>query len=248
MVLDRGDGGAVERIPDSLQALIGARIDRLPPAHRSVLRRAAVIGRVFWAGAIERLSPDLEDVGGAIDDLLLRDFLLPEARSSISGEVAFRFKHVLIREVAYAGLSKSARGRPPRPLRRWLKERAGDELIKIRAYHLDHAVELLEELDGAPRRSSRTRRRRRSMQPANAPWRARRTARPGSCSCALRAGADAEHRYRGRGGRQAAGRPSPLSAEMELVARDAEEAGELRIYGLALWASRRQRSSATPTC
>jgi tetratricopeptide (TPR) repeat protein len=148
MVLERGGHGTVERIPDSLQALIGARIDRLPPSHRSVLRRAAVIGRVFWAGAIEYLSPDIKEVGEAIDDLLLRDFLLPESRSSISGEDAFRFKHVLIREVAYAGLSKSARADHHARFASWLKEHAGEELVEIRAYHLDHAVTLLEELDG----------------------------------------------------------------------------------------------------
>jgi class 3 adenylate cyclase/tetratricopeptide (TPR) repeat protein len=151
MVLERnGRGrGGVERIPDSLQALIGARIDRLPPGHRAVLRRAAVIGRVFWAGAIEALSPDTENVEETLDDLLLRDFLLPESRSSISGESAFRFKHVLIREVAYSGLSKSARADHHARFASWLKERAGDELLEIRAYHLDQSVTLLGELDGS---------------------------------------------------------------------------------------------------
>src|SRR5436190_5751733 len=148
MMLERGGGSGVERIPDSLQALIGARIDRLPPKHRSLIRRAAVIGRVFWVGALEHLSPDIEEVGEAIDDLLLRDFLLPEARSSISGEVAFRFKHILIREVAFAGLSKAARADHHAHFAGWLKEKTGDELIEIRAYHLDHAVTLLAELDG----------------------------------------------------------------------------------------------------
>ena len=150
MVLDRGGKRGVERIPDSLQALIGARIDRLPPAHRSVLRRAAVVGRVFWAGAIEHLSPDVPDVRETIGDLLLRDFLLPESRSSISAEDAFRFKHVLIREVAYGGLSKSARADHHARFAGWLAENAGEELVEIRAYHLDHAVTLLEEIDGDP--------------------------------------------------------------------------------------------------
>jgi class 3 adenylate cyclase/tetratricopeptide (TPR) repeat protein len=148
MVLEREGAGGVERIPDSLQALIGARIDRLPPRHRALLRRAAVIGRVFWLGAVEHLSPEIDNVGEALDDLLLRDFLLPEARSSISGEVAYRFKHILIREVAFAGLSKSSRADHHAGFAEWLKQRAGGELTEIRAYHLDHAVTLLEELDG----------------------------------------------------------------------------------------------------
>jgi class 3 adenylate cyclase/tetratricopeptide (TPR) repeat protein len=236
MVLDRGSRqGAVERIPDSLQALIGARIDRLPPSHRSLLRRAAVIGRVFWAGAIEHLSPDIEEVGTVIDDLLLRDFLLPETRSSISGEVAFRFKHVLIREVAYAGLSKSARAGHHARFAEWLKERAGDELIEIRAYHLDHAVTLLDELDGsAP--EDLTHDASEALYSAGERALAREANR--SARKLLVRSAELEptlrNRYRAAvAARRLADLPA-LSTEMELVARDAEEAGESRIYGLAL--------------
>src|SRR5439155_26140625 len=55
-----------------------------------------------------------------------------------------------IREVAYAGLSKSARAEHHRRFAEWLRERASDDLLEIRAYHLDHAAALLAELDGAP--------------------------------------------------------------------------------------------------
>src|SRR5439155_4127559 len=71
-------------------------------------------------------------------------------RSSLSGETAYRFKHVLIREVAYASLTKSARAGHHARFAEWLRERAGDELLEIRAHHLDHAASLLAELDGAP--------------------------------------------------------------------------------------------------
>ncbi len=142
-------GGGLERIPDTVQALIGARIDRLPARHRSLLRRAAVIGRVFWIGALAHLSPDVDGIEAVLDELMLREFLLPEPRSSITGETAYRFKHILIREVAYAGLSKSARADHHAAFAAWLKERVGDELTEIRAYHLDHAVTLLAELDGS---------------------------------------------------------------------------------------------------
>src|SRR5262249_1762329 len=133
-------------IPDTLQALIAARIDRLSPAEKMLLQRAAVIGRVFWRGAIAHLAPDLDDLDSHLDDLLLRDFLLREARSSISGEQAFRFKHVLIREVAYSGLAKNARAQHHARFAEWLAERAGEELLEIRAYHLDQAARLLAEL------------------------------------------------------------------------------------------------------
>ncbi len=80
---------------------------------------------------------------------MLRELVLPEARSSISGERAYKFKHVLIREVAYAGLSKSARAAQHARFAAWLKERAGEELLEIRAFHLDRAAYLLSELDGS---------------------------------------------------------------------------------------------------
>jgi class 3 adenylate cyclase len=147
MLTEESEG--IGRIPDTLQALIAARIDRLGPEAKALLQRAAVIGRIFWRGALERLSPELESLEEPLDDLRLREFVLDEPRSSIRGETAYKFKHVLIREVAYSGLSKSARAEHHRRFAQWLKERAGDELLEIRAYHLDHATALLAELDGS---------------------------------------------------------------------------------------------------
>ena len=59
---ERGEEEATERIPDTLQALIGARIDRLSPESKAVLQRASVIGRGFWGGAIEHLSHGMDGV------------------------------------------------------------------------------------------------------------------------------------------------------------------------------------------
>ena len=139
-----------ERIPDTLQALIAARIDRLPPEEKTVLQRASVIGRTFWGGAIKELAAEIDELQPVLETLLLREFLVPELRSSISGETAYRFKHVLIREVAYSGLSKSARADLHERFARWLRARAGEELLEIRAYHLDQAAALIAELDGGP--------------------------------------------------------------------------------------------------
>jgi class 3 adenylate cyclase/tetratricopeptide (TPR) repeat protein len=148
MLAERPRDGA-ERIPDTLQALIAARIDRLPGAERVLLQRAAAMGRIFMAGALAQLSPELDDVSDPLDGLLLRDLIVREPRATISGEQAFKFRHVLIREVAYAGLSKMSRAELHRAFAGWLKERAGDELVEIRAFHLDQAARLLTELDGS---------------------------------------------------------------------------------------------------
>jgi class 3 adenylate cyclase/tetratricopeptide (TPR) repeat protein len=148
MLSDDGAAG-IGRIPDTLQALIAARIDRLAPEAKALLQRAAVIGRVFWESALERLSPELDSLDAHLHDLRLREFVLDEPRSSIRGETAYKFKHVLIREVAYSGLSKSARAEHHARFAEWLKERAGEELLEIRAFHLDRATALLAELDGS---------------------------------------------------------------------------------------------------
>ena len=141
-------GGQSDGIPHTVQAMISARIDRLPETERTVLRRAAVAGRVFWSGAIEELG-DSPINGGELHDLVERDFLVLEPRSTIRGEEAYRFKHVLLRDVAYAGLSKSSRALLHRQMAQWLASRpVADELVEIRAFHLDVATQLAEELEG----------------------------------------------------------------------------------------------------
>jgi tetratricopeptide (TPR) repeat protein len=150
MLVESGSGnGSSDRIPDTLQALIAARIDHLPPAAKTLLQRGSVVGRVFWKGALEHLSPDVEGIDVLLDDLLQREFLLREPRSSISGETAYRFKHFLIREVAYTGMAKLSRAQYHARFAEWLAERTGEELVEIRAYHLDQAVDFLVELEGA---------------------------------------------------------------------------------------------------
>ena len=150
MLVESGSGnGASDRVPDTLQALIAARIDHLPPAAKTLLQRGSVVGRVFWKGALEHLSPDVEGIDALLDDLSQREFLLREPRSSISGETAYRFKHLLIREVAYTGMAKLARAQYHARFAEWLADRTGEELVEIRAYHLDQAVEFLTELEGA---------------------------------------------------------------------------------------------------
>ena len=151
MLLEEGADGS-DRIPDTLQALIGARIDRLPPGEKILLQRGAVMGRTFFVGAVDHLSAeyDADELEDMLDDLLLRDLVTREERSTITGETAYRFKHVLIREVAYGGLSKSSRAEYHTRFAEWLREKADKELLEIRAYHLDHACTLYAELDGKP--------------------------------------------------------------------------------------------------
>ena len=223
-------------IPDTIQALIAARIDALPPAQKQLLQRASVIGRVFWQGAVEALAPEL-DVAASLDALGARELVVFEDRSTIAGERAFRFKHVLIAEVAYGGLSKATRAQLHEAFARWLHDRTGDELMEIRAHHLDRAVLLREELEGrAPdelRIAAAT-----ALEGAGRRALTReafRTAR----SLLLRS-AELEQNLRRRYlAAHAAWRlldMQTVSEEMGSVAADAEAAGEHRLQGRALTA------------
>jgi class 3 adenylate cyclase/tetratricopeptide (TPR) repeat protein len=231
------EGGTRMRIPDTLQALIAARIDRLPPREKTALQRAAVIGRIFWAGALTHLAPELEDVDEPLDDLLLRDFLIRESRSRITGERAYRFKHVLIREVAYSGLSKTARAELHGRFAAWLGERAGEELIEIRAYHLDQAATLVGELEGAipPELAAEAASALTEAGKRELSREANRSAR----RLLLRAAEldpTLERRHRAAVAAWRLDDLPAVAAEMEEVCAAAREAGDDRIYGRALTA------------
>jgi tetratricopeptide (TPR) repeat protein len=224
-----------ERIPDTLQALIAARIDRLPAAQRVALQRASVMGRIFMAGALAHLSPEIEDVSHCVEELLLRDLIVREPRATISGQEAYKFKHVLIREVAYAGLSKTSRADLHHRFAEWLAERAGHELLEIRAFHLDQATRLLAELDGAAPADLReeaadvlTMAGRRALSRE-----AFRSARKLLLRAVELAPTLERRYYAGRAAWRLTDLPAVL-VEMSEVATDAEGAGERHLQGRAL--------------
>ncbi len=126
-------------IPDSVHAVLAARIDRLPPPEKAALQAASVVGRVFWAGPVVHL---LEGVEPSFELLEERDFIRSRASSTLAGEDEFAIKHALTREVAYASIPKARRGRLHASLTDWL-ERSGagkDEHASLLAYHYAEAV------------------------------------------------------------------------------------------------------------
>jgi len=126
-------------VPDSIQAVLAARIDLLPDAEKSALQAAAVIGRTFWTG------PTYELVGGESPDIGLleeREFVRRRAGSSLPGEREYVIKHALTREVAYGSLPKARRAQLHAAFAAWLDRRAEgrDELAPLLAHHYAQAV------------------------------------------------------------------------------------------------------------
>ncbi len=138
-----GDGG---ELPASIQAVLAARIDRLAPGERVLLQRAAVEGRTFHASAVAALLGDHERRAlGARLVALARKGLIGSDRPEYPGEDAFRFTHALIREAAYASVTKLARADLHAKLAAWLEQRPGSE-DEIVGYHLEQGVRLRAEL------------------------------------------------------------------------------------------------------
>ena len=95
IVAARAASPDMQDLPESLEALINAQIDRLPAADRRLLRYASVVGPTFNA---RLLAETIGDAPEAARWDRLDEFVSPEGRD------AYRFKHALIREAAYAGL------------------------------------------------------------------------------------------------------------------------------------------------
>ena len=133
----------VVEIPATIRALLGARIERLPPEERFVLERAAVMGRNFEAEALLELVPDVDraTLGARLRSLVRRE-LIQSDRARISVGDAFRFRHILVRDAAYASLPKSERAALHTACARWLARVSGDRLdeyAEIIGYHLAEA-------------------------------------------------------------------------------------------------------------
>jgi class 3 adenylate cyclase len=129
-------------LPDTVLAVLGARIDALPPAHKRALQEAAVIGRVFWEEPVRRAAADA-DVTSTLLALEAKGLVSVRPTSAIAGELEFIFKHALVRDVAYAGLPRIRRARAHAEAARWLEEIAGErsvELAELIAHHYRTAI------------------------------------------------------------------------------------------------------------
>ncbi len=138
------------RVPESIQALLSARLDRLSQEERLVIRAASVIGKVFWWGAVKELAPEAirPEVGTALQTLVRKDLIRPE-RSTFAGEDAFRFHHILIQEAAYRGTPKEVRADLHEAFANWVENVAGDratELEEVMGYHLEQSYRYRVEL------------------------------------------------------------------------------------------------------
>jgi class 3 adenylate cyclase/tetratricopeptide (TPR) repeat protein len=148
MLVDRGllSKEPVELpLPESVQAVIAARLDALIPKEKDLVQYAAVVGRACWVGALAALSglPRYE-VAGRLEALERKEFLRREPSSSVAGETQYSFHHVLVRDVAYAQMPRAARAAKHWSSAEWLEAMTSsrEDLAELIAHHYERAFEL----------------------------------------------------------------------------------------------------------
>jgi class 3 adenylate cyclase/tetratricopeptide (TPR) repeat protein len=133
-------------VPETVQALIAARLDTLPPDRKALLQDASVIGKVFWAGALAAMGGlDRSTVNETLHELARKELLRPARRASIEGEAEYSFWHLLIRDVAYGQIPRSARAEKHRSAAAWIEDVAGERVAdsaELLAHHYERALEL----------------------------------------------------------------------------------------------------------
>ena len=127
------------RVPSTLAGVIQARIDGLPPAEKTALQQASVIGHVFWDEALQRIAPAAT---AALDGLTRRELAYGRETSAFEGTREFVFKHHVLHQVAYQGVLKQSRKEQHRVTADWLVVRSGDrasEYFGLIAEHYERA-------------------------------------------------------------------------------------------------------------
>jgi class 3 adenylate cyclase/tetratricopeptide (TPR) repeat protein len=156
-MLEREDGRIVAAtelstivVPPTITALLGARLDALTSGERAVLEGASVVGQEFFRGAVRELAREIETV--ATDEhlnTLVRKGLVRATSSTLEGEDAFSFRHMLIRDATYDAMPKMIRSELHERFATWLERIAGDRIAEqeeILGYHLERAYRLRGEL------------------------------------------------------------------------------------------------------
>jgi class 3 adenylate cyclase/tetratricopeptide (TPR) repeat protein len=123
-------------LPESVQGIIGARIDSLQPEEKALLQDASVVGKVFWLGSVAATEEQLHV-------LQRKEFVQRARRSSVEGETEYAFKHLLLRDVAYGQIPRADRARKHLRAAEWIESLGRlEDHAEMVAHHYASALEL----------------------------------------------------------------------------------------------------------
>ncbi len=129
--------GRGEEVPETVLAMLQARLVRLAPEERRVLLAASFFGRTFWAGGVRTLlsgEPTAAALKDALQRLVEQEWVEPQLASRFPGEEEYRFRHALVRDAAYALVPDSHKPLGHQLAGPWL-EGAGESDPRVLAEH-----------------------------------------------------------------------------------------------------------------
>ena len=138
LYLERGSAENLP-LPETLQGIVAARLDGLSAEEKAVLQHAAVIGKVFWTGALRRNGEAIP----LLHSLERKGFLTRQRRTSVEGEGEWAFAHMLLRDVAYGQIPRAERARKHRAAAEWMESLGrSEDHAELLAFHWSSALEL----------------------------------------------------------------------------------------------------------
>jgi class 3 adenylate cyclase/tetratricopeptide (TPR) repeat protein len=143
MLAERAPGEDLP-VPETVQGIIAARLDGLAGEEKALLQDAAVIGKVFWAGALAGDdSSSRRVVEERLHALERKEFVLRSRRSSVAGETEYAFRHLLLRDVAYGQIPRAERAERHRRAAEWIESLGRPEdHAEMLAHHYVSALDL----------------------------------------------------------------------------------------------------------
>jgi class 3 adenylate cyclase/tetratricopeptide (TPR) repeat protein len=140
------NGGGIP-MPESVHALIGARLDTLSADRKLLLQNASVVGKVFWSGTVAAMGGVPEtSVREGLHDLSRKELVRTVRTSSVQDQVEYSFWHALVRDVAYGQIPRAERATKHLAVAGWIEAAAGERVTdqsEFLAYHYEHAIELM---------------------------------------------------------------------------------------------------------
>jgi class 3 adenylate cyclase/tetratricopeptide (TPR) repeat protein len=130
-------------VPETVHGLIAARLDALAPEVRAMVQDAAVVGRVFWPGAVAAMNGSGDAVRDGLAELERKQLVQRARTSSVQHQDEYVFWHALVRDVAYAQIPRAGRARRHQAVAEWVEQVAGErvgDLAEVVAHHYGQAL------------------------------------------------------------------------------------------------------------
>ncbi len=135
--------GHRRKLPETVLAMVQARLEGLDAEARQILRAAAVFGRVFWRGGVEVLlggSDSQRRVGGWLSELANQEVITRRDGGALPGEEEYVFRHAMLRDAAYRTLTAEDRKLGHSLAGEWL-ERVGERDAMVLAEHFERGAD-----------------------------------------------------------------------------------------------------------